>query len=491
MQSVTSATAVATTARANDITLYASLELSKSKWVVTINNPGSEKFSKHVVEGGDGAGLLELLSRSMAKAEQRYGVQVKAIVIQEAGLDGFWIHRLLLANGIESHVVDAASIAVNRRHRRAKTDAIDGETLLRTLMAWARGERRVCSMVRAPSREDEDRRRLTRERGTLLKERIQHTNRVRGLLSGQGVQDYDPLRRDRFERLEALRTGDGRDLPPMLKEEIRRELDRIALVTTQLAVVERARDALIRMDVGPKEVETMSQTVSPSTSRSYGLARVSRACRSSRAGVYRFLKRAPSPAIARRPGPTGPCPDAELADHIRREIEASDFHGEGYRKLWARLRVAGVRSSPRRVRRVMGENGLLAPHRVGRNQEKTHDGTIVTDKVNEMWGTDMSQTVTLEEGRAYVFVAVEHANSEIIGIHEPRNATTPPLCFSSSKAWALSSPRSSGWNCCFEASATDARWRLTADWRPVPGRAAASNETRASRSRAIAACARR
>jgi transposase len=248
MQSVTSATAVATTARSNDITLFASLELSKSKWVVTINNPGSEKFSKHVVEGGDGAGLLELLSRSRGKAEQRYGVQVKAIVIQEAGLDGFWIHRLLLANGIESHVVDAASIAVDRRHRRAKTDAIDGETLLRTLMAWARGERRVCSMVRAPSREDEDRRRLTRERGTLLKERIQHTNRVRGLLSGQGVQDYDPLRRDRFERLEALRTGDGRELPPMLKEEIRRELDRIALVTTQLAAVERARDALIRMD---------------------------------------------------------------------------------------------------------------------------------------------------------------------------------------------------------------------------------------------------
>ena len=166
----------------------------------------------------------------------------------------------------------------------------------------------------------------------------------------------------------------------------------------------------------------MSQTVSPSTSRSYGLARVSRAWSVSRAGVYRFLKGTPSPAIARRPGPTGPCPDADLADHIRREIEASDFHGEGYRKLWARLRVAGVRSSPRRVRRVMGENGLLAPHRVGRNQEKTHDGTIVTDKVNEMWGTDMSQTVTLEEGRAYVFVAVEHANSEIIGIHAARSA---------------------------------------------------------------------
>ncbi len=170
--------------------------MSKSKWVVTINSPGGEKFSRHVVEGGDGAGLLDLLSRSRAKAEQRYGVPIRAIVIQEAGLDGFWIHRLLLAEGIESHVVDAASIAVNRRHRRAKTDAIDGETLLRTLMAWARGERRVCSMVRAPSPEEEDRRRLTRERGTLLKERIQHTNRVKGLLSGQGIRDYNPCDRE-------------------------------------------------------------------------------------------------------------------------------------------------------------------------------------------------------------------------------------------------------------------------------------------------------
>jgi putative transposase len=93
----------------------------------------------------------------------------------------------------------------------------------------------------------------------------------------------------------------------------------------------------------------MSQTVSPSTSRCYGLARVSRAWSVSRAGVYRFLKRAPPPAIACRPGPTGPCPDADLANHIRREIEASDFHGEGYRKLWARLRVAGgsLEPSPR------------------------------------------------------------------------------------------------------------------------------------------------
>ena len=248
MSSITSATAVATTARANDTTLFASLELSKSKWVVTINSPGSQKFSRHLVEGGEGAGLIDLLSRLRAKAEQCSGAPVKAVVIQEAGLDGFWIHRLLIANGIESHVVDAASIAIPRRHRRAKTDSIDGETLLRTLMAWARGERRVCAMVCAPSAEDEDRRRLTRERGTLLKERIQHTNRVKGLLSCQGVRGYNPLRRDRFERLEALRTGDGRELPPMLKAEIARELDRLVQVTTQLAAVERARDALVRTE---------------------------------------------------------------------------------------------------------------------------------------------------------------------------------------------------------------------------------------------------
>ena len=94
----------------------------------------------------------------------------------------------------------------------------------------------------------------------------------------------------------------------------------------------------------------------------------------------------------------------------------------GYRKLWARLRFAGVRASPRRVRRVMRANGLLAPHRVGRTEAKPHDGTIITGKVNEMWGTDMTQTITIREGTANVFVAVEHSNSEVVGIHASRSA---------------------------------------------------------------------
>lgn len=166
----------------------------------------------------------------------------------------------------------------------------------------------------------------------------------------------------------------------------------------------------------------MSQTFSPSFARCYGLARVARVWKVSRASVYRFLKAAAPDTIGRRPGPVGACSDAEMADHIRRQIAASRLHGEGYRKLWARLRFAGVRASPRRVRRVMRENCLLAPHRVGRTETKPHDGTIITDRVNEMWGTDMTQTVTVGEGRAYVFVAVEHANSEVVGIHAARSA---------------------------------------------------------------------
>jgi len=226
-------------------TLFASLELSKARWLVTVSAPGSDKLSRHQVPGGDGQALLELLWRLQAAAARRTGAPVMIIVIQEAGLDGFWIHRLLVQNGITSHVVDPASIAINRRHRRAKTDKIDGVKLLRTLMAWMRGERQVCTMVQPPSPEDEDRRRLARERARLLRERIQHTNRIKGLLSGQGIPDYDPLHRDRRPCLAALTTGDGRPLPERLKAEIGRELDRLEMVVSQLTVVERERDALV------------------------------------------------------------------------------------------------------------------------------------------------------------------------------------------------------------------------------------------------------
>ena len=124
------------------------------------------------------------------KAAVRTGKSFPIIAIQEAGLDGFWVHRVLQQEGIESHVVDPASIAAPRRRRRAKTDKIDGEALLRALLAYKRGEPRVCSMVVAPSPEDEDRRRLCRERDTLIAERVRHVNRIKGLLFAQGIADY-------------------------------------------------------------------------------------------------------------------------------------------------------------------------------------------------------------------------------------------------------------------------------------------------------------
>src|SRR5579859_6023378 len=133
-------------------------------------------------------------------------VRTGRVSIQEAGLDGFWIHRVLEREGIESYVVDPASIATSRRCRRAKTDRIDGEALVRALLAYKRGEPRVCAMVGPPSVEEEDRRRINRERQVLIVERTQHINRIKGLLFAQGITGYEPLRRNRREKLDELRT---------------------------------------------------------------------------------------------------------------------------------------------------------------------------------------------------------------------------------------------------------------------------------------------
>jgi transposase len=234
--------------RPDHATVYVSLELSRSKWLVTSMSAWRDKMSKHSVDAGDGAALLDRLAWLRMETEQRLGTPTRVVVIQEAGLDGFWIHRLLEAGGIESHVVEPASIAVPRRHRRAKTDVIDGEMLVRTLAAFKRGEPRVCSMVVAPSPEEEDRRRVSRERRTLIKERIEHANRIKGLLASQGISGCEPMRRSFRDRLESLRTGDGRPLGLRLKAEIGRELDRMDLVLRQIAAVEADRDALVRPD---------------------------------------------------------------------------------------------------------------------------------------------------------------------------------------------------------------------------------------------------
>src|SRR5579863_4251333 len=156
-----------TAIRTHIAAIFVSLELSRSRWLVTSLSPGKgEKMSKHSLTAGDVAGLMKLFADLRRKAEVRTGQSYPIVTIQEAGLDGFWLHRVLQQEGIESHVVDPASIAVPRRRRRAKTDKIDGETLLRALLAYKRGEPRVCAMVVPPTMEQEDRRRLSRERAT-------------------------------------------------------------------------------------------------------------------------------------------------------------------------------------------------------------------------------------------------------------------------------------------------------------------------------------
>ncbi|GAB5426922.1 MAG: IS110 family transposase [Devosia indica] len=226
--------------------IFVSLELSRSKWLVTSLTPGGgEKMSRHIVSAGDVSGLLDHFGELQRKSEARTKQNLRIICIQEAGLDGFWIHRVLEREGIESYVVDPASIATSRRRRRAKTDRIDGEALIRALLAYSRGEPRVCAMLRVPTPEEEDRRRLVRERKALTNERIRHVNRIKGLLFSQGVSGYEPLKGDRRKCLDALITGDGRPLPPALRAQISRELDRIELLIQQIKAVEEERDAML------------------------------------------------------------------------------------------------------------------------------------------------------------------------------------------------------------------------------------------------------
>jgi putative transposase len=166
----------------------------------------------------------------------------------------------------------------------------------------------------------------------------------------------------------------------------------------------------------------MSRAASPATDRPYGILRVTRLWGVSRATVYRG-RRPPAALGCRRPGPSGVLPDDELVAEIRALLEAGPFHGEGYRKVWARLRSKGLRTAKRRVLRLMRQHGLLAPGRVGRPRgPKAHDGTIRTERVDVMWGTDLTSAMT-DEGQASIFVAVDHCSTECIGIHAARRAT--------------------------------------------------------------------
>ena len=215
-------------------TIFVAIELSQRSWLVTLHSPDKAKMSRHRLEGGDHAELLALVGRVRERAARALGAVPAVVSCYEAGYDGFWLHRLLMAAGITNHVFDPASIAVDQRARRVKTDRIDGEKMLRTLMAYLRGEPQVVRIVRVPAPEQEDARRASRERGRLIKEQTAHTTRIKALLRLLGMAVGNPRRRDWLNWLAAQRDWQGQAVPPQILKEIAREHARLMLVSQQL-----------------------------------------------------------------------------------------------------------------------------------------------------------------------------------------------------------------------------------------------------------------
>ena len=229
--------------------IFVALELSRSKWLVGVGTPQKWAVRRHQVEGGDLDGLLALLRRVAAGEEKRAGVPVKVHVCFEAGRDGHWLYRALTAAGYAAYEIDPASVAVDRRARRVKSDGVDVDKLVRTLARLTRGELDACRVVVVPTPEEEDAKRPHREYERLVKERTSHGNRVKALLFAQGVRDFDPMAPDRRARLAELA------IPPKLKAELSRECRRLAKLIDDIAEVEAEMAARI---VKPKTANLKS-----------------------------------------------------------------------------------------------------------------------------------------------------------------------------------------------------------------------------------------
>jgi len=242
-------------------TLVVAVEISKSAWLTAAHIPGlpTVKAKQQVQAAGDAlAATIARLTRRAAAA----GASIeRTVVCYEAGHAGFWLARFLQQRGVEALVVQPVSVPVDRRARRAKTDAIDVDLLLRTCLAHLRGEPRVCSMVPIPEEADEDARQPGREREELVAERVTITNRIGAILATLGVDDYDPLKRNRRERLGELRTPLGASVPENARARIVRQLDRLELVLRQLAEVEGMRDAVLARPEAADEAESMIRTL--------------------------------------------------------------------------------------------------------------------------------------------------------------------------------------------------------------------------------------
>ena len=221
-----------------EASLYMALELGASEWKLAFGVEAGQKPSLRTVVAGDMNGLMLEIRR----AKHRLGVPESARVVScyEAGRDGFWLHRFLLSEGVCNVVMDSSSIEVNRRHRRAKTDAVDAGKLLSLLMRFERGERKVFGVAHAPTPEQEDERHWARELESLKQERTAHTNRIKSLLVSVGAAQVK-VSKGFLQQLDQVKQWNGEGLPPSLRERLRREGERLALLEGQIGEVERAR----------------------------------------------------------------------------------------------------------------------------------------------------------------------------------------------------------------------------------------------------------
>jgi transposase len=221
-------------------TSYVAIELSVSSWLVAARLPGIEKSRLYRVESGDTTALLKIIADLRLQASAKLGSAADLACCFEAGRDGFWLHRLLTAHGIATYVLEPTSILVNRRARRAKTDRLDAEGMLRVLATWLDGDRQVCSMVVVPTPAEEDAKRPHREREHLVQDKQRIENRIEALLFTQGIRGRPSLRS--WERdVAELRTGDGQALPPLLLAELDRLRRRLVFILELIRELETDR----------------------------------------------------------------------------------------------------------------------------------------------------------------------------------------------------------------------------------------------------------
>jgi transposase len=223
-------------------TLSLAFELGKNTWKLGFTIGVAQQPRERTIPAGD----VARLQQEIARAKQRFGLPEDARIVScyEAGRDGFWLHRYLVAHNVQNHVIDSASIEVNRRQRRAKTDRLDVRKLLTMLLRHMAGERKVWSVVRVPSIEEEDRRQLHREMTTAKQDRTRVINRIQGLLAGHGVQLA--LQGDVEAQLEQVHQWDGSSLPPALLSRLKRAWQQVGLLTTHIQTLEAQRRAVLR-----------------------------------------------------------------------------------------------------------------------------------------------------------------------------------------------------------------------------------------------------